>query len=209
MSDDTAEIRTAWCAHVTDSSAGADELDEVLGQHRRPDRRYHGVAHVTWVVRHVLDLAAAEAVADLGALVAAAVYHDAVYDPRASDNEEQSAAWAHRALVELGWPAPRAAGVAALVRATATHAGDDRPDTAVLLDADLAVLGAESGAYQAYVTGVRAEYAHVPDEAWRAGRAAVLRGFLDRASIYATATARDRWEARARANLVAELATLG
>jgi predicted metal-dependent HD superfamily phosphohydrolase len=70
------------------------------------------------------------------------------------------------------------------------------------------VLGSDPAAYQAYVTGVRAEYGHVTDADWRAGRAALLRRFIARPAIYATKTARDRWERRARANLVAELATL-
>jgi predicted metal-dependent HD superfamily phosphohydrolase len=79
----------------------------------------------------------------------------------------------------------------------------------VLIDADLAVLGSEPAAYQAYVTGVRAEYASVDDAAWRRGRSEVVRDLLDREPLYATEPARRRWEARARANLTAELATLG
>ena len=49
--------------------------------------------------------------------------------------------------------------------------GVDR-DTAVLLAADLAVLAAEPSRYVEYATAVRREYAHVDDDAWRAGRAA-------------------------------------
>ena len=100
------------------------------------------------------------------------------------------------------------AAVGDLVRATEHHEPTADPDRAVLLDADLAVLGSEPAAYQAYVTGVRAEYGHLDDERWRSGRAAVLRGLLDRDPLYSTATGRERWERRARANLAAELATL-
>jgi predicted metal-dependent HD superfamily phosphohydrolase len=81
-------------------------------------------------------------------------------------------------------------------------------DTAVLLDADLAILGAEAAGYSTYVTGVRAEYRHVTDDEWRTGRAGVLAGFLERPTIYSTPTAHDLWETRARANLTAELASL-
>ena len=66
-------------------------------------------------------------------------------------------------------------------------AGHDRADdTAMLLDADLAILGAEPGAYQAYVNGVRAEYAHVDDGHWRTGRSLVLQHFLDRPRLFVT-----------------------
>ncbi len=78
----------------------------------------------------------------------------------------------------------------------------------MLLDADLAVLGADPAAYAAYVSGVRHEYAHVDDGAWRVGRGRVLEGFLAAEAIYRTPTARDWWESHARANLAAELATL-
>ena len=76
-----------------------------------------------------------------------------------------------------------------------------------MLDADLAVLAAEPSRYQAYARGVRAEYTHVDDAAWRTGRAAVLRAFLDRPAIYRTAPMRNQ-EHRARANLAAELSGL-
>ena len=55
---------------------------------------------------------------------------------------------------------------------------------------------------------VRAEYAHVPDDAFRSGRAAVLRSLLDAGPLYRTRFATERWEARARENLTAELEAL-
>jgi predicted metal-dependent HD superfamily phosphohydrolase len=205
---DAAELQTAWCEHVGADSSALAHLEELIGRHREAHRRYHGVRHVTWVVRHVKALAREEPVDDLGAVIAAAFFHDAVYDPRAADNEAASADLAARVLADLEWSPARVARVGDLIRATAGHDAAGEPDRAVLVDADLAVLGGEPAAYQAYVTGVRAEYGHLTDSDWRTGRAAVLRRFLDRPAIYATATARDRWERRAGANLLAELATL-
>ena len=63
--------------------------------------------------------------------------------------------------------------------------------------------------YVAYATAVRAEYGHVDDAAWRLGRRAVLRSFLDRPRIFRTITGRERWESRARINISSELASLG
>lgn len=202
------ELRMAWRQHVGTGPTAESEFEQVVGQHRQAGRRYHGVRHVTWVVRHVQDLAGHEPVTDLGAVVAAAFFHDAIYDARGSDNEERSARWAERALPELGWTEERSHAVGDLVRLTATHEPTPGSDGAVLVDADLAVLGTDPASYDAYVTGVRAEYGHVPDDAWRTGRSAVLRRFLERPSIFHTPTGRARWESRARANLAAELATL-
>jgi predicted metal-dependent HD superfamily phosphohydrolase len=101
--------------------------------------------------------------------------------------------------------------VAALIRATAGHLHDgaaESGDASLLLDADLAILGADPGAYQAYVNGVRAEYDHVDDDQWMQGRTAVLRHFLDRSRLFVTEHMVDALEHRARANIEAELAAL-
>lgn len=207
MADDV-ELRDAWRRHVGAGPAELEAFDDVLARHREPVRRYHGIRHVTWVVRHVHELAAEHVVDDLGAVVAAAFFHDAVYEPRARDNEARSALLARRVLTGLGWEDARADAVAAMIGATATHASPADGDTAVLLDADLAVLGAQPSAYQAYVAGVRAEYAHLDDAAWQRGRHDVLQRLLAADPLYATGLGRRRWGARARANLTAELVAL-
>lgn len=217
MSADEHELRTAWSRCVGDTREARALFDSLLGRHREPHRQYHGVRHVTWVVRHVEELAATEPVDDVDAVVVAAFFHDAIYDPQTSDNESASARLADRELAALGWDEHRRQRVTTMVEATATHDVPADPDIdggidtdiAVLLDADLAVLGSEPASYQAYVTGVRSEYGHVSDDDWRTGRTQVLQSFLDRPVLYATATARARWEATARANLAAEVASLG
>jgi predicted metal-dependent HD superfamily phosphohydrolase len=190
--------------------AGAAALDELLALHRQPHRRYHTATHVMWVLRHVDDLAADNTPVDLDAVRAAALFHDAVYDPRSPTNEHDSAVLARRVLADCGWEPARVERVATLIELTAGHhpAGDTDLGADILLDADLAILGAEPADYRAYVTGVRAEYAHVDDDAWRVGRAAVLRSFLDRPAIYRTTSMQAARERRARANLSAELADL-
>jgi predicted metal-dependent HD superfamily phosphohydrolase len=208
MSADEHELRAAWSRCIGDSHEARALFDSLIGRHREPHRHYHGVRHVTWVVRHVEELGAAEPVDDLDAIVAAAFFHDAVYDPQASDNEAASARLAERELTVLGWDEPRRRRVAAMVEATAHHATPHDGDTMVLVDADLAVLGSEPAGYQAYVAGVRSEYAHVSAADWRIGRTQVVRSFLDRPTLFATPTGRARWEARARANLAAEVASL-
>jgi predicted metal-dependent HD superfamily phosphohydrolase len=199
------ELRASWQTHV---AARAGPLDRLLARHREAHRHYHGIAHVAWVVRHVGELAAETTPEDLDAIVAAAFYHDAVYDPERADNEAVSAALARRDLEALGWSGARADAVAQMIEATAGHRDPPDLDTAILLDADLAVLGADPAGYGEYARGVRAEYHHLDEASWRRGRAAVLHGFLDRDAIYATGAGRRRWEERARGNISAELATL-
>ena len=95
------------------------------------------------------------------------------------------------------------------MRLTEHHdpAADDLPGQ-VLCDADLAILAAPPERYDAYVAGVRRDYAHVSDADFARGRAAVLRDLSARARLFHTAYARERWEPAARANLARELAEL-
>ena len=131
-----------------------------------------------------------------------------MYDPRAGDNEERSARLAERVLGSSAGTRTAGGRSAAMVRATAAHVAAADDDTAVLLDADLAVLGAEPAAYQAYVTGVRAEYAHVA-----AGRLAHRPRAGPARPARPSPAVRDRPRAgalgaRAAANMTAELASL-
>ena len=208
MSDQDLELEVAWQQHITADRA---MLDRLLGRYREKHRRYHTATHVAWVVRHVGELAATEPVDHLDEVIAAAFYHDAVYEAAYPANERASARLARRDLTTIGWDEGAVERVGLMIEATEHGAAGmeslDR-DTAVLLDADLAILGADPAGYSAYVAGVRSEYRHVDDDDWRTGRSAVLEGFLDRPTIYRTAGGRDLWEARARANLTAELAGL-
>lgn len=207
MSSPDVALRRCW--HELGGTDGA-AIDEVLARHREPHRRYHTAVHVMWVLRHVDDLLPATGV-DAPVVRAAALFHDVVYDPRSSTNEADSAALAQAALAPLGWSGARLDRVGELIDGTATHdpaVAATQPDAAVLFDADLAILGSAPAEYQAYVTGVRTEYDHVDEPAWRVGRAAVLRHFLERDPIFATSTMRAARERRARANLSAELAGL-
>lgn len=178
----------------------------LLARWAEPHRRYHDLAHLGTVLRGVDDLAACATNPDLVRL--AAWYHDAVYRGR-PDDEEASARLAERELPGLGLSGPSVAEVARLVRLTAGHItepGDANGE--VLCDADLAILASPGPDYATYVEAVRAEYAHVPEAAFRAGRAKVLRGLLELPSLYRTAPARRRWEAAARENLARELSGL-
>ncbi|MFE0784408.1 hypothetical protein ACFW4T_14780 [Streptomyces mutabilis] len=185
----------------------APYADNLLARWQEPQRRYHTLAHLTAVLDHVDVLE--EYADDPDAVRLAAWFHDAVYLPDRSENEERSARLAERALPEAGVPAGKTAEVARLVRLTVTHspAGDDR-DGQVLCDADLAILASPPSAYAAYTAAVRQEYHFVPDDAFREGRAAVLRQLLDLPRLFHTPHGRREWEATARYNLTGELEML-
>ena len=142
------------------------------------------------------------------AALLAAVLHDVVYEPTRSDNEEASARYAARVLAHL--EAAVVGRTCELVLATKAH-DTCRPgdrSCAALLDADLAILGAPAERYERYAAAIREEYGHVPEEAFRAGRRAVLEGFLARDRLFLTDDVHERLDAAARANLRREITRL-
>ena len=200
------DLVAGWRAFVGNTPDADHAMDDMVRRYTELHRRYHGVDHLVQVVRRVNELFQIESDhpqgVDAGPIVLAAWFHDAVYDPQADDNERRSADLAGTVLRILGLPAHTIVAVDRLVMATRDH----RPaslDEAILLDADLAVLGAAPDVYATYVRHVRAEYAHISDDDWRVGRSSVLRHLLS-APIFATATAAEAND-QAVQNLSAEL----
>ena len=203
------DLVEAWHELLTrhTASARADEMGRaLLACWAEPHRRYHDLEHLRGVLAYVDELASYAADAD--AVRLAAWYHDAVYAGR-PDDEEQSARKAEADLASLGVRADLVAEVARLVRMTIEHdpAPGDR-NGEVLSDADLAVLATTPAHYRHNSAAIRAEYAHVPEDAFLAGRAHIIEVLLAGPALYRTPMARERWEQAARANLAAELQTL-
>jgi len=200
-----------WSQAMTALGVTHDPTAALIDLRRRyeePQRRYHTIEHVRSVLTHSRWLhESGEAVDDLGALTAAAWFHDAVYEPGATANEARSASLADAVLARLGVTEGRRRRVVDLVLATVDHVAE-AGDAAVLVDADLAILAASEQVYGTYAEAVRTEYAFLPAPRFEAGRAEFIAGMLARHRIFATATARGRWEAKARQNLAAELTRL-
>ncbi|MDA7416349.1 N-methyl-D-aspartate receptor NMDAR2C subunit [Xenophilus arseniciresistens] len=175
-----------------------------------PWRHYHTLQHLG----ECLDALARErALARRpGELALGLFFHDAVYALQADDNEARSAEWAVRALQEARVPADAIARVHALVMATchqATAAAPIDPDAQLLVDIDLAILGAAPARFAQYEAQIRREYAHVPPEVFEPRRRRILGSFLARDPIYQTPGLHARCEAQARVNLTQAIAASG
>lgn len=183
-----------------ETEIGADLLARWAESHRR----YHTLEHLAYMLRVVDEHG--DLTDDAVAVRLATWFHDAVYDPTANDNEERSARLAMTALRRLDVPTARIEEVVRLIRLTAGHAvSDGDRNGGLLADADLAILADSAERYAAYARAVREEYAFVPQELFRAGRAAVLQHLLDLPALFRVVPERDAWTSRARANLRAEI----
>ncbi|RWB02584.1 hypothetical protein [Mesorhizobium sp.] len=175
-------------------------------------RHYHKLGHIEAMLALANDYKAS--LHDPKAVEAAIWFHDAIYDSRAKDNEARSAVLAEKKLAGRT-DAQRLGRITAMISATATHElpqfdnENAARDAALFLDMDLAILGAPPDAFDDYEQAVRREYGWVEEPMWRAGRSAVLKGFLARPHIFHTEEFRQRFEAQARQNMARSLEALG
>lgn len=166
-------------------------------------RAYHTIRHVEECLAcldRVRDAAARPAEVEL-----ALWFHDVIYDPRRNDNEARSADMATRAILEAGGRDALAARIDVLIVATADHSPAEDPDTRLLLDIDLSILGAPDARFDEYERQIRQEYAWVPSADYQAARGRFLTSMLERRRIYQT-EALEELEAPARINLRRALA---
>jgi predicted metal-dependent HD superfamily phosphohydrolase len=193
-------LLSSWGAASDPVAAGAAD---VVTRYSEPHRRYHTLEHIEEM------LVVADGLAATNEVTCAVWLHDVIYDPTRLDNESRSAAFTKDLLESLGAPPGFVREVDRLIESTAHHDPDDVDvNGQVLADADLAILGAPSDRYQRYARDVRAEYAHVNDEEWRAGRTTVLETFLERPVLFHASQLRDALEQQAHENLRAEFVAL-
>jgi predicted metal-dependent HD superfamily phosphohydrolase len=204
------QLRLRWQQTIEDCGGRADlareMFDDLARGYAEPCREYHTLDHI----RQVLDTGFTIAPVLPPALILAIILHDVIYDTHAGDNEERSAEYAQAVLEQLGVSPEVREETARLILLTKTHqttAGDEPGQ--ILLDADLAILGADEPAYNDYAAAIRREYAWVSDPDYRTGRRRVLERFLARPRLYFTEAMFRRCDTRARANLAREISRLG
>jgi predicted metal-dependent HD superfamily phosphohydrolase len=135
-------------------------------------------------------------------------FHDAIYEPMSKSNEERSADWASEFGQRVGVSADSVARIRSHIMATrhVALAGDD--DSRLVVDIDLAILGAAPSRYDEFEHDVRREYRWVPGIVYRSKRAEILQSFLDRPKIYQWEPVYERFESKARANVSGAIRTL-
>lgn len=210
-------LMRAWDSLLPGHTALGENL---LARYEQPHRKYHTSVHLSEMLTALKTLYEQHHTATPRAVLLAAWFHDAVYEANPGEDEAASADLARTTLTPLASTGSltnrEVAAIAHLIELTASHQLADgieeytsgaltRADAAFFLDADLAILAADSPRYTRYVAGVRAEYAHYAPDAFTRGRAAILQGFLNRTAIYASDTAHLLWDAPARLNLRTEL----
>jgi predicted metal-dependent HD superfamily phosphohydrolase len=197
-----------WIATWNELGAAPPDgvYEELMARYAEPRRRYHTARHLD---ECFATLASIRARVSRPAEVELALwFHDAIYDPKRGDNEARSAEWARAVLASAGTGADVGERVAALILATRHDATPSGADAEVLVDVDLAILGAAPARFDEYERQVREEYDWMPPPIFARKRRAILERLLARPRLYATAQMQEAYEHRARSNLARSLERL-
>lgn len=188
---------------LTDNQATYAEL---ICAYTEKHRHYHSDAHINACLQH---FDAVQSLAENPAEVELALwFHDAIYKPMSSTNELDSADWCAKFLAENNIAAEVIQRVHKLIMATCHSAELVGNDERLVVDIDLAILGAPEGVYQTFEANVRNEYQWVPSFIFKSKRKEILQAFLERHRIYHHAYFYDLLERRARENLAAAISQL-
>lgn len=197
--------QTSWSS-IKARGDGLPLMQRLIAAYQESQRRYHTLQHLleclTLFDEH-RELALAP-----GEVGIALWFHDAVYDPGANGNEAASAEWAQAELREAQLPAHQIECISQHILATRHAALPQGSDQSLLVDIDLAILGAARSRFIEYEAQVRAEYNWVADDSYREKRSALLHDLLAREHLYTTPALRTLFESRARANLAYSLQLL-
>lgn len=178
--------------------------NEVIVSYSDQRRAYHTLVHLQHFSNQ-LDLCK-DKLSDYSTAYLAMIYHDIVYFMMDGSNEEKSALVAVNHLNRLQYPSDLISVCSEMILATKTHSGNSSSDINYFIDADMSILGADSGSYAQYAAGIRKEYGD--SIYFDQGRKQVLQSFLNMERIFKTDLFFDRYEKQARLNIQLEIVSL-
>lgn len=219
-------VRSALDAGATAERALVEETAyKLLEMWAAPERIFHNTRHLTDMLARVDTLATETQspclvrLATWGHGLVFNISDEAVYSRNGGEDERASAALAVELFEKIGIPEENLDRISSLI--SSLHKRHDVPGTAqradetarfdsidvdrlALYDAHFGSLATAPQHYKTYVSQVREEYTHVPDQAWLLARRRIVEHLLARKRIFLTPLAAD-WEPVARQNLSAEL----
>ena len=179
---------------------------EVEHGYSNKKRHYHTLQHLENLLAQLTGVKSE--IQNWESILFSLYYHDLVYNPLKSDNEEKSAERAENGMKQISVPNQTITLVKQHILATKSYLESTNCDTNYFTDADLSVLGQSWEDYSQYYKNVRNEYAIYPDFVYNPGRKKVLNHFLSMDRIFKTDWFYQRLELQAKQNLKKEMELL-
>lgn len=193
--------------NYTDNHRLTDKLwTEISKNYSSKKRHYHTLQHLDGLLTQLTAIK--DKIQNWDIILFTLYYHDIIYNPLKSDNEEKSAELAEKHLKQISVSSDKIELCKKQILATKSHLKSTDSDTNYFTDADLSVLGQDWEIYSLYYKNVRKEYSIYPDFMYNSGRKKVLTHFLTMGRIFKTDFFYDKFEMRAKRNLAHELSIL-
>jgi predicted metal-dependent HD superfamily phosphohydrolase len=203
-------LKSEWTklfSSFTDDSVLTDQLyNKVITDYSVTSRHYHNILHIQNMLLCADKLKGLSINYPL--LLFSVWYHDVVYVPLKTNNEEQSYDYAKKHLIQIKIGREKLHVIKELILSTKNHCirnKSDSLDIKILQDADLQVFSNDREKYKTYMQQIREEYKMVPEFVYKPKRMKIIKTFLGMNHIYRTPDFREENEAKARENLKFEL----
>ncbi|GGK78264.1 cation:proton antiporter domain-containing protein [Amphritea balenae] len=188
----------ARCSHSGRADGASHLYNELIELYNEPHRHYHAARHIAHCLRE-LDLAR-EHMETPDAVELALWFHDAIYNPKARDNEQQSA---DLFIARMGdqVDARLAQEVVELILLTRHKETPKTQDGQFTVDIDLSGFGQPWQDCLQDTKAIRAESPDMPEADFLNRQVLFLQALLDRQHLYVSDFFRQRYEASAQANI--------
>lgn len=180
-------------------------LNMLITAYTEPQRAYHSVQHIAECLAHFQNIQSS--LNDPIAVETAIWFHDVVYDPKAFDNELQSAELM-KSVCDPFLSEQQIEKVYKWIIATQKHLPSNDHDLNSLLDIDLAILGSDAKRFADYEQQIRFEYTWVEADVYQVKRKQVLKQFEQMNPIFQTSYFNQRLEKQAKRNLADSMSEL-
>lgn len=220
-------LKNRWFDLFDDEDVDYEQVvsvySDIVSAYTEPHRAYHTLNHLEFMFEkldNMLQIYMLSDDVDRKALYFATWFHDVVYVTNAPENEPHeineiaSANYAVNTLRKIGLTDDRLLDtIYHLIIATKHHVPDESLPfdlllQQILLDADMAILGADSHIYKKYVSQIEFEWSHIPQEKFHQGRSSFLAGMLQKNGIFYTEYMKELYDTQAIQNIKQELSIL-
>ena len=202
----TKQFQDYWAHTARQLDLSASRGEELYGAlcsaYTESQRHYHSIQHIVECLEHFHQIKTY--LDDTLSVELAIWFHDVIYNPKAHDNEQQSADYMQR-MLENVLGAEQIAKIYAWILATKAHAPTADTDLAYLLDIDLVILASDPMRFAEYERQIQQEYAWVEPSLYVQKRQQVLRHFLETQPLYQTPFFQKCYERLAKQNLAQAL----
>jgi predicted metal-dependent HD superfamily phosphohydrolase len=178
--------------------------EQIIEKYSEKHRYYHNFAHIeNMFSKYIENISEMD---NFNTVFLSILYHDVIYEPKNSDNEEKSALFAEKHLQEFGFTPIVIEKIKKMILSTKKHIDLlNEFDNKLFLDLDLMILASELDEYKIYAQNIRKEYAFVPKMLYKIKRKQVLNYFFNSERIFLTDFFYNKLEEKARKNIKYEL----